>query len=79
MRLFCTKENLSHSLKITLAICVCVVFLFLGVFSSPFTNVHHITILRLVRSGIFLWGSLLVTDIVFLHDRKIYIKNVGKL
>lgn len=55
-----SRSQLLHSTKIFLKIALVFLFLFAAAFQSPLHSLHHITWLRLIRSFLFLFGSILL-------------------
>lgn len=82
---FRPHPSLKHSLysagKSTVLILALFFLLFFSVFHSPLHPMHRITVLRLIRSGIFLFGSLLLIRLLLPEssERKTKEKTAGML
>nr|DAR42841.1 MAG TPA: hypothetical protein [Caudoviricetes sp.] len=44
--------------------------IFMSCFQSPLYPMHRITLLRLIRSGVFLYGSLILVHFLFPESRE---------
>lgn len=67
---FSLKQPLYSAGTLTLLLLVLFILLFFTLFQSPLHPMHRITLLRLIRSGVFLFGSLFLVQFLLPENRE---------